>query len=511
MTRRASLTRCALSVLALGFASCSSCRDSKFVAELISTESSVDRDFGREPDSWSPAKIGDRFEMGDGVKTGSDAHATLALPRRARLLVKSNTVVHFKRSLDGASPSDQIEVQHGELTIETGALDLGVSTSRGVVKLNRETTVRMLAESEKTHFDVVIGRVEYSLDGAAQTVQAGAGFDLEVLTATVERIEPEPAPAPFAATAQPSAELQEGAKQEAEKPEAGGRTTSLDAMSFQDSPPNAILTLPAGESAVIHDPSPPSSVRVTFSSCPELGVLELDRGNGRFDALRVRGDGEVRANLPRGNFKYRLRCAHAGRVLVAPAKVGRLTVTADAATRPLPLAPASVTADADGRRYTVSFQNRLPIITLRWPDAPHTNAFRLFLKPDKGAQFSIDSKTSSVTLESGRVGEGLHQFWFETRDKKRSEQGLLQVSFDYTARTAYLTSPVDGATLQDGHARFAGGTLIGSNVQVQGVSQKLDAQGRFSSNAEVPADAGGASVRVQHPSTGIHYYVRHLR
>jgi hypothetical protein len=503
IARRTPLLLAVLS--ALWFASCSSCRDSAFLAELVMKESSVDRDFGRAPGVWSAAKTGDRFELGDGVRTGAKAQATLALPRRARLLIKSDTVVHFKRSLDPAAPNEQLEVKQGELTIDTGALDLSVSTSRGLVKLTPGTSVRMRAEEEKTHFDVVVGRVEYVRDGAAQSAQAGASFDLEVLSASVET-----SPAPFAATAPPSAALQQSAKAVAEKSAADG-STALGKLSFQDAPPSAIVTLPAGESAVIHDPEPPSDVRMTFSNCPELGVLELDRGNGRFDLLRARGNDEIRARIPRGTFKYRLRCVRAGRLQASPVSTGRLTVKTDAATRPLPLTPVTITADADGRRYTVSYQNRLPMITLRWPDAPRAKTYRLFVQPDKGAQLSIESGRSSITLEPGRVGEGLHQFWFETSDKKRSEQGLLQVSFDYTARTAYLTSPSEGEATQHGSARFAGGTLIGSSVQVRGTAMKLDAQGRFSGNIEVPVDAPGASVRVQHPSTGIHYYVRHLR
>ena len=39
---------------------------------------------------------------------------------------------------------------------------------------------------------------------------------------------------------------------------------------------------------------------------------------------------------------------------------------------------------------------------------------------------------------------------------------------------------------------------------------KLDAHGRFSATADIGADVDGAAVRVSHPSTGIHYYVRHL-
>jgi FecR protein len=483
---------------------CSGCRDSAFVAELIGKQSSVDRDFGRAPEVWVAAATGDRFELGDGVRTGPGAEATLALPRRAKLQIKSDTVVRFKRGLDPSAPSEQLEVQRGELTIDTGELDLGVSTARGVVKITPATRVQMRAEPAKTRFDVVVGRVEYTRDGAAQSVSAGGGFDLEVGLASAEK-----APPPFAATAPPNEAPAISAKTATARPAGGG--TPLSQLSFQEAPPGAILTMPAGESAIIHDPAPPSDVRMTFDGCPELAVLELDRGNGRFDAVRARGSDAIDVRIPRGNFKYRLRCVRAGYVQNAAVSTGRLTVKTDAATRPLPLAPVTITADADGRRYTVSYQNRLPVITLRWPDAPPATAYRLRVQPDNGEPLSFESSRSSVTLESGRLGEGLHRFWFEAQAKQRSEQGLLQVSFDYTARTAYLTSPLEGEPTQGGRARFAGGTLIGSSVRLQGAPIKLDAQGRFSANIEVPAGSGGACVRVQHPSAGIHYYIRHLR
>jgi hypothetical protein len=505
MNARASLLGLALACV-LGLPGCSSCDDAAFVAELTSKQASVERDYGRAPGVWSAADTGARFELGDGLRTGPGAQARLALPRRARLLVKSDTVVRFKRSLDRSLPLSQIEMQQGELTIETGALDLGVNTARGVVRLTHGTSVRMKAEQQKTHFDVVVGRVEYALEGATRTVEAGGGFDIEVLRPSVEPPSPQ-----LTATAADSAPQTDAGSAAPDKLAANSGKAAPAELEFQDSPPTAIVTLSAGESAVIHDPAPPTDIRVPYAECPEQTVLEFDHGNGRYDAIRVRGGDEVRARVPRGEYRYRLRCLHDGRLL-APVHRGRLTVMVDAATRPLPRAPATITADADGRRYTVSYQNRLPIITLRWPYAPRAASYRLFVRPDDGAQFSMTSNTASVTLEPGRVGEGLHQFWFATADDiKRSEKGLIQVSFDYTARTAYLTSPIEGAAAHDGRVRFAGGTLLGSTVQAQGAALKLDAQGRFDAEVQVPAGAGGAYVRVAHRSTGVHYYVRHLR
>jgi hypothetical protein len=234
-------------------------------------------------------------------------------------------------------------------------------------------------------------------------------------------------------------------------------------------------------------------------------VLFLERGKREL-ALRVRvaADGELRARVPRGSHHYRVRCA------TNTTASGQLTVLADTATRPLPLAPVAITADADGRRYSVSYQNRLPSVTLRWPYAPHADRYRLTLQPQAAEPFSVDTSEPSVSLESGRLGEGVHRFWFETAAKKRSETGVLQVAFDYTARTAYLTSPREGEARQAEGTRFAGGTLLGSSVQLQGAALKLDVHGRFAGTLHVAPDAAGAAVRVTHPSTGIHYYVRHL-
>ena len=504
MTRRGSLAGSWLACMVLSFASCSGCRED-YVAELVEKTNLVERDFARATNVWSTAGPGDRFRMGDALRTGHDGGAMLALAKRGRLLVKSDTVVRFMKSLDPTATNEEFEVTQGELTIETGELGRSIRTARGVVQLKEASTVRVRAEREKTRFEVEVGRVEYTLHGQRQVAAAGGSFDLEVLPVSVEAqpqplaagAEAEPAPAPAEPTEAASVGADPAARDERD-------------ARFQEPPPAAILTFAGGESVTIHDPAPPTDIGVTFGGCPADVVLELDRGNRRFDALRARGAGEVRARVARGTYKYRLRCLREGRLSGAAAASGKLTVVADAATRPLPVAAVTVTADADGRRYNVSYQNRLPKITLRWPYAPRANSYRLVVQPAEAAQFTMESKQPSVSLASGRLGEGQHQFRFETPDGKRSEQGVIQVSFDYTARTAYLTSPAERSSARDGRTRFAGGTLLGSKVQLQGVPLPLDPHGRFTGNLSIGKEQSGAAVRVQHPSTGIHYYVRHL-
>jgi hypothetical protein len=271
------------------------------------------------------------------------------------------------------------------------------------------------------------------------------------------------------------------------------------------------LTLQPGESVTVHDPAAPTDVRILVTRCAADAIWEFDAGDGRYDALRVHGTGELRAQVPLGTFRHRVRCVRDGRLEAPTRSSGRLQVLRDAALRPLPLKPVSITADADGRRYTVSYQNRLPIITLRWPDAPKVANYTLKVWPERGAAFSVQAKQPNVTLRAEQLSEGLHRFEFQA-NAVRSEPGLLGVTFDYRARTAYLTSPVEGqrTSSPSGTVRFVGGTLLGSSVSVQEVMLKLDPQGRFAGEVPLPVDASSAAVRVVHPTTGIHYYIRHL-
>ena len=498
-----SYVRACKAVLALLFVTCAhactSCDQQSFIAELVAQENKVERDFAKTQNQWNTAKAGERFKLGDGLRTGTAGQATLKLGQNGRLLVKGDTIVRFAQTHDvddANEPKPEFDVLQGELTIESGERQLGVHTSRGLVTVSKETTVRIRAEQDTTHFDVDVGLVEYMHNGAKQVAQAGGSFDVDVLEVSVEAQAAQATPAkPLTAVA------------EDDSPEAKTNARPTENYVFKESPVRAFFSVAAGETATVHDPAPPSDVAVAFGGCDDEMVLEIDQpGGGR---VRYRGRGEARAPLTRGNQRYRVRCLQDER-LGPVVRSGQLRVSVDAATRPLPLTPVTITADADGRRYTVSYQNLQPIITLRWPYAPKATKYHLVVQSAQGQQLSEDSAQAVITLQPGRLGEGLHRFWFEAAGGKRSETGSLQVSFDYAARTAYLTSPRDGEALKDNATRLSGGTLLGSQVQVQGVALKTDAHGRFATTLAVPAEQSGAVVRVQHPSAGIHYYVRHL-
>ena len=182
----------------------------------------------------------------------------------------------------------------------------------------------------------------------------------------------------------------------------------------------------------------------------------------------------------------------------------------DAGPRKLPRTPPAVTVDADGRRYTVRYHNRLPKLVLRWPAAPAASSYTVQWTREGGATRTRTSTTPSIALRSGELPEGAHRFRFSAGGRS-SKQGLVRIAFDNTARTAYLSEPRDGAVPTGGTVRVAGAALQRSRVRVGDARLSLRDQGRFGAEVSVPADQDAISVRVQHRSTGIHYYVRHTR
>ena len=55
-------------------------------------------------------------------------------------------------------------------------------------------------------------------------------------------------------------------------------------------------------------------------------------------------------------------------------------VRRDGSTRRLPGSPPINTIDADGHRYIIHYQNRLPALTVPWPDAPASAHYTLHLQ-----------------------------------------------------------------------------------------------------------------------------------
>jgi hypothetical protein len=183
-----------------------------------------------------------------------------------------------------------------------------------------------------------------------------------------------------------------------------------------------------------------------------------------------------------------------------------LAVKNDSGNVPLPRRPPANVIDADGRRYTVLYQSRLPALTLAWPAVPAPGgALDLHLSAPSGDRV-LRVQTARHQFASGTLPEGTYTWWYQTAAGRQSPKTTVTIRFDNAAPTVQFFAD---AAASNGAGRMAidGVTMPGAKVSAEGESLRVDEHGRF--RAEVPLGSGGAvAVRLDHPKTGVHYYVR---
>jgi ferric-dicitrate binding protein FerR (iron transport regulator) len=259
--------------------------------------------------------------------------------------------------------------------------------------------------------------------------------------------------------------------------------------------------LAAGESLVIHDPAPPTAVRFAFgSACPESGVLQLFH-EGRADSYAA-GRAAVSLLVQPGSYRYELRCG----ADKASAASGSVTVLRDAGTRRMAARQPSAALQADGRDYTVLYQNRLPDITLGWRDAPAGASSSLV------HEFGSRSETLALTepehvFASGTLAEGSHVLHF-VGGGKISRRTTINVVFDNAAPKASINTPVASSAAPGEELNIAGTALPGWDVSIDGHPAPCDAQGRFSLPVAWPNELHALSIRLRHPERGTHVFLR---
>jgi hypothetical protein len=236
----------------------------------------------------------------------------------------------------------------------------------------------------------------------------------------------------------------------------------------------------------------------------EFGTQCKGRGSIELAQPKRHSTGEGHANLllPPGSRSYTLRCLDAhgapGRVVAR----GTAHVLADAGTRQLPLRAPTSLVDADGRGYTIYYQNQLPEVRVRWPNPPSADNYKLDLD---GTTMSVAS--AEHQFESGSLRDGVHHLTFEAAQRK-SRTTTVDVRFDNTAATASLTAPVDRAFKVGDTISIEGLALPGWNVSVRsGTIEKVGAD-RFQGSVVTSAEHPDIAVRLAHRRLGTHYYLR---
>lgn len=254
----------------------------------------------------------------------------------------------------------------------------------------------------------------------------------------------------------------------------------------------------AGESFVLHSPEVPASIRFDFAGrCPGEGVIELTGPR-----TRTKGKGGANVVIPAMATPYTLRCIDDNGLLGKPVARGTVQVLNDAGTRRLPPKAPTSFVETDGRTYTIYYQNQLPEISVRWPNAPAGKSYDLMVD---GQPTRVDK--AEYLFRSGSIRDGTHQLSFQAGDR-RSRTTTVEVRFDNAAPKASLTSPIDRGFKPGDTVTIEGVALETWKVSVEGGRISMDADERFVGQVASVADRPDIAVRLAHPRLGVHYYLR---
>jgi hypothetical protein len=247
-------------------------------------------------------------------------------------------------------------------------------------------------------------------------------------------------------------------------------------------------------------------VRLRFADlCPGGGTVEVGP-HGRGTA-RLSGAAAVVARLGPGVHLYRLRCTSDGDG--PPRASGVLTVKRDSGNVPLARRAPTNLIEADGRRYTVLFQTRLPALTLLWATrAPAPGAGEVAVHVESGAGARVfHTRELSLRLPAGTLAEGEHTWWFATPDGRESPKTIVAIRFDNTAPTAQFF-PAGQAEAPPGTVPIDGVTVKGAKVSVAGKPLAVDEHGRFQDTVAPLAGDDAVAVRIEMPHGEAHCYVK---
>ncbi len=473
--------------------------DAGLIAKLDKVSGSVERDYAAEIGRWIPSEKGARFRLGDGVRTLAESGAVLKLSGDAELHVKESTQIRF---LDDAPKPGSlgVKLESGEAELVAGIGELELVTDLGTAVLNSGTRVT-LAKSE-TGFDM---RVEV---GAATLFREGRppeemlpGEEVELFIGDVELM-------PLSSkTGEPADAGSDSPRvkvpTEAEVTGTGEAPATLER--YEKGPGYADMGATAGDSLSVHAARLP--VVVAFDAralCPSRVGISLAGKKGG-----VSGVGVVNVPFGRGLNRYVVYCLENGTRSKKPEGKGRILVIRDSGRTKIPKKAPASSVETDGRRYKILYQNRKPVVTVRWGKAPEASSYTLMVEYASGKRAAIPVERAEHRFPSGKFAEGTHKVRFLADGTSwKSKQTTVHVKFDNAAPKASWNHPVAGSFGSSQTVVVSGVAVPGWKVSAEGVALELDEQNRFSGSILYSGKYRGIVLRLVHPKRGVHYYLR---
>jgi hypothetical protein len=277
-----------------------------------------------------------------------------------------------------------------------------------------------------------------------------------------------------------------------------GPAAVADVANAQTGPTYRHMMVGAGSSFVVHTPSAPVAVGFAFNGkCPGEGQLELVGAK-----QRAHGDSSANLLFPVGARGYLLRCIGANGKPGKIAARGNVQVVVDTGTRKLPPRAPTSNIEADGRTYSIYYQNQLPEVAIRWPNAPVQAKYQLDLDGK-----SIELSAPEHLFRSGTLSDGTHALSFQAQGR-RSRTTTVEVHFDNVAPKASLSAPDDRSYQPGALVTVEGVALPTWKVALDGGSIVMSGGDRFSGQVQTSTERPDVAVRLSHPRLGTHYYLR---
>lgn len=471
-----------------------------YVAELEAVTGTVDTRVGASNEFVS-AERGQRFYIGDVLRTGPSSEARVSLSSRGKLKIKEKSLIRFGKI---NAKQARVQIAFGSAEIEAGSVEpLTIHTQVGVAVLSPRTRIYIGESETGLTFDVKLGNARVSSEGKYVELVQG-----EPMLIKLRGQAQTPSPQPGTPKKPEQNEIPKATNTQRQDPDASAvaeNGTDVDIVN-EMIPKNFDMVMPVGESAVIHDPKPPLKLRFVLNDPCTKPMLEVSKRTAGRPMASPFVDKRANFLMKPGTYFYRVRCE------VKVIGKGQVQVLADSGRSELPRIAPQTSLEADGRKYTVLYQNLLPELIFLWNEGPVEPRCRFQLINQKGRHFGTVTSCQKYKVQSGQVTEGVYDWWFETMDNtaRHSPKTSLRVAFDNAAPAASLS------TLAIDHPKgskvvIKGVALEDWKVSALGQPLATDEANRFAVELTMPSEQGALPIRFEHPQRGVHYYLRRGR
>src|SRR5262249_5170865 len=117
-------------------------RGAESIARLVATQGVVERDRPESINHWVAVSPGAELAIGDGGRTGVDAHATVLLSEKSVVALEAEALVGFLERTSSDSPQT-IDVRDGLASIVVGKTPMELATRFGRAQIESHSHVRM--------------------------------------------------------------------------------------------------------------------------------------------------------------------------------------------------------------------------------------------------------------------------------------------------------------------------------------------------------------------------------